>query len=187
MLLGLYQLWRIALLHHPWDYLAQFETHEARALIHQRCDLLLRGHLHVPQPERIVPPDPSRGCLELPTGCVYENSQYPNAFQWIELLPDKRVRVQFRAWLHKAWTIDRNQPGCPDGYADFNFAGPVEPVKGKQKGKRQPTAAVIPAEYVAWLQRTCADEPAGPGGAEGPGDYAEPSLCAGADPAGGNA
>ncbi len=76
---------RIALLHHPWPYLAEFDQGAARSLVHQHCDLVLRGHLHQPQSERILPPDPGRACLELAAGCVYESSQYPNAFQWIEL------------------------------------------------------------------------------------------------------
>ena len=38
--------WRLALLHHPWDYLAELDTHEARQTIHLHRDLLLRGHLH---------------------------------------------------------------------------------------------------------------------------------------------
>ena len=47
---------------------------------------------------------------------------YPNAFQWIELSPTgKRVRCHFRAWLHGAWTIDRNQPNCPEGHAEFGY------------------------------------------------------------------
>jgi formylglycine-generating enzyme required for sulfatase activity/predicted MPP superfamily phosphohydrolase len=159
LLLGRYQLtqtvetveadgahWRIALVHHPWDYLAEFDSHAARALVHQHCDLLLRGHLHRPAPERVVPPDPSRACLELPTGCVYETSQYPNAFQWIELSPEgKRVRVHFRAWLHNAWTIDRNQPGCPEGWAQFDLrAQPATP-----KGKRDEPP---PADFRKYLQ-----------------------------------
>ena len=128
LLLGRYQLtqtvetteaedadWRIVVVHHPWEYLAEFDHHAARSAVHQHCDLLLRGHLHQTRPERVVPPDPSRQCLELAAGCVYENSQHPNAFQWIELSPaDKSVRVHFRAWLHNAWTVDRNQPGCPE-------------------------------------------------------------------------
>lgn len=169
LLLGRYQLtqaietaeadgghWRIALMHHPWDYLAEFDRHPARALVHQRCDLLLRGHLHFAQSERILPPDPSRSCLELAAGCVYENGYgYPNAFQWIELSPtNKGVRVLYRIWDKNAWSIDRNQPGCPDGYAEFDLgAQPATP-----KGKRdQPLAAVIPPAYLEWLRRTCAD------------------------------
>ena len=135
LLLGRYQIhqtilhpsaddadWRLALLHHPWDYCAEFDGHEARSTIHQHCDLLLRGHLHSPQTERVVPPDPSRACLELATGCVYENSRYPNAFQWIELYSQpRRVKVLYRAWIQGAWTIDRNQPGCQNGLAWFGL------------------------------------------------------------------
>jgi len=141
LLLGRYQMnqtvrdqdakkadWRLALLHHPWDYFAEFDGHEARSTIHQHCDLLLRGHLHFPQSERVVPPDPSRACLELAAGCVYENSRYPNAFQWIELYSQpRRIKVLYRAWIQGAWTIDRNQPGCWDGEAEFNLAA-VKPV-----------------------------------------------------------
>ncbi|MDG4597526.1 MAG: hypothetical protein P9F75_17885 [Candidatus Contendobacter sp.] len=115
--------WRLALLHHPWDYFAEFDGHEARSTIHQHRDLLLRGHLHQPLTERVVPPDPSRACLEVAAGCVYENSRYPNAFQWIELhLRPRRVKVLYRAWIHGAWIIDRNQPGCPNGEAEFELS-----------------------------------------------------------------
>jgi hypothetical protein len=111
LLLGRYQLtqvvgtaeasradWRIVLVHHPWDYLAEFDCHPARGVVHQHADLLLRGHLHQPLSERVLPPDPSRQCLELAVGCLYEHGTYPNAFQWIELSPErKQVRVLYRA------------------------------------------------------------------------------------------
>ena len=166
LLLGRYQLtqtvetaeaenadWRIALLHHPWDYLAEFDSHTARSAIHQHRDLLLRGHLHFPQSERIVPPDPNRSCLELAGGCLYETSEYPNAFQWIELsVTDKCVRVLFRTWLDNDWTIDRNQRGCPDGSADFQLDVPPS-----SPGKHRPSTLEIPAEYYSWLQRRYSD------------------------------
>jgi predicted phosphodiesterase len=75
LLLGRYQLtqtvvvpqaeevdWRIALLHHPWSYLAEFDHDAARSAVHQHCDLLLRGHLHHPSSPRPTPsarPHPS--------------------------------------------------------------------------------------------------------------------------------
>ncbi|SUS07912.1 Sulphatase-modifying factor protein (modular protein) [uncultured Defluviicoccus sp.] len=164
LLLGRYQLtqtvetekadgghWRIALLHHPWDYLAEFDRHPARALVHQRCDLLLRGHLHFAQSERILPPDPSRSSLELAAGCVYENGYgYPNAFQWIELSPtNRRVRVLYRIWDKNAWSIDRNQPGCPAGDADFDLGAP----KQIDLGLGHQAAPTIPPEYLEWLRR----------------------------------
>ncbi|MCP5159699.1 MAG: metallophosphoesterase [Gammaproteobacteria bacterium] len=147
--------WRLALLHHPWSYFAEFDGHEARSTIYQHCDLLLRGHLHQPQTERIVPPDRSRSCLELAAGCVYENSDYPNAFQWIELyLQPCRVKVLYRLWNHGAWIIDRNQPGCPDGEAPFELPsrnreqagnrGKTSPEEAPNSGKR-----TIPPEAIA--------------------------------------
>jgi formylglycine-generating enzyme required for sulfatase activity/predicted phosphodiesterase len=136
LLLGRYQInqtvgtkdaeaadWRLALLHHPWAYFAEFDELESRETIHLHCHLLLRGHLHEPEAFRAVPPDPQRACLELAAGCVYEHGRYPNAFQWIELHPQpKRVRVLFRAWIKGRWAIDRNQPGCSKGEADFALA-----------------------------------------------------------------
>jgi formylglycine-generating enzyme required for sulfatase activity len=131
--------WRLALLHHPWDYLAEFDTHEARRTIHLHRDLVLRGHLHAGEAFRVLPPDPARACLELAAGCIYDGSRHPNAFQWIELQPTpRRVRVLFRAWIEGAWTIDRNQPGCPDGAADFDLA-PAPPITGREPPPADPT------------------------------------------------
>ncbi len=112
--------WRIALLHHPWDYLAEFDGAEARRTLHLHRDLILRGHLHTGEAALVRPPDPARACLEVAAGCLYDGSTYPNAFQWIELLPraratPRRVRLRFRLWNQGDWQEDRNQPGCPDG------------------------------------------------------------------------
>jgi hypothetical protein len=174
LLLGRYQLtqtvetaraedaeWRIAVLHHPWEYLAEFDHQAARTAVHQHCDLLLRGHLHQPLSERVVPPDPRRACLELAVGCIYENSQYPNAFQWIELAPgDKRVRVLFRAWLHNAWTVDRNQPNCPEGHAEFDLGAEPEPKRVSGRSAKRVSgrskAPEVPHQYLKWLKGRCA-------------------------------
>lgn len=124
--------WRLALLHHPWDHIAPFDSAKAREAIHLHRDLVLRGHLHELEAFRVVPPDPKRACLALAAGCVYAGSNYPNAFQWVELLPSpKRVRVLFRAWVKGAWQVDRNQPGCPDGEVTFDLDVPQPKASGK--------------------------------------------------------
>jgi predicted phosphodiesterase len=46
--------WRLALLHHPWDYLAEFDAREAQRDCRLHRDLILRGHLHDPDVQRIV-------------------------------------------------------------------------------------------------------------------------------------
>jgi len=133
--------WRLALLHHPWDYLAEFDTHEARQTIHLHRDLVLRGHLHEGDASYVRPPDPARACLELAAGCCYDGSRHPNAFQWIELWPQtpsapRRVRVLFRAWVKGAWAIDRNQPGCPDGVAEFPLPRAADPLTAPTRTRR---------------------------------------------------
>jgi len=158
LLLGRYQLnqvidtpecqdanWRLALLHHPWDYLA--DATEAREVLHLHRDLILHGHSQVPESRHLDGPDRRRTCVELAAGCAGKGGTHPGRFQWIELyLHPKRVRVHFRAWIAHAWGPDLNQPGCPDGIAEFTIAPePVPP------GGSPPT---VPPEYHAWLQRT---------------------------------
>jgi len=117
--------WRVALLHHPWDYLAEFDFQEARQVIHLHRDLVLRGHLHAGEASAVRAPDPARASLELAAGGLYAGSRRPNTFHWIELWPKpRRIRVLFRDWVKGAWEIDRNQPGCPDGVAEFSLALP---------------------------------------------------------------
>lgn len=144
--------WRLALLHHPWDYLAEWDGHEIRSAVHLHRDLVLRGHLHHPQTERILPPDPKRACLELAAGCLYEHGQYPNAFQWIELYGQPRkVRVLYRAWRHGVWDEDLTQPGCKTGVAEFDFTRPEQPGPPAKstKGKGKPPAAKLAKPTVA--------------------------------------
>jgi predicted MPP superfamily phosphohydrolase len=167
LLLGRYQInqtalskeaegaqWRLALLHHPWDYLAEFEAQEARQQIYLHRDLVLRGHLHEGEVALVRAPDPKRSCLELAAGCVYESSRYPNAFHWIELHSDpRRVRILFRCWNKGAWQVDRNQPNCPDGQAEIPLDAPEPPPPGGRTATAKPVLA-IPGDYLAWLRRT---------------------------------
>jgi predicted phosphodiesterase len=129
--------WRLALLHHPWDYFAEFDLRESRQAIRLHRDLLLRGHLHEGEAALVRPADPERACLELAAGCLYESSRYANAFQWIELYAEpRRVRVLFRLWNEGAWQVDRNQPGCPDGEMDLPM-GPTGSTQRKRPGQQQ--------------------------------------------------
>lgn len=130
LLLGTYQInqtvlhrdseadcdWRIALLHHPWASLAEFDRNDAQRTLYRHRDLILRGHLHQPDLFRIVPPDPRRACIEAAAGCCYSGKPYPNAFQWIDLYSNsRRIVFHFRHWNQDDWQVDRNQHGCPNG------------------------------------------------------------------------
>jgi hypothetical protein len=87
-------------------------------------------------------------CLELAAGSCYAGSDYPNAFQLVELCPDtKEVRVQFWMWRDTRWIRDRNV--CPDeenGVAVFGLAAPTP-----QTAPAAPAPSVDPANYLRLL------------------------------------
>ncbi len=115
--------WSVALMHHPWPYLAPFDSQANEAEIHHRCDVVLRGHLH--QQQARVIQYPNENCLELTAGSAYTASEYPNAFQLIELFEDRRVRVHFWTWQQVKWIRDRNAcPDSPTGTATFSLQPP---------------------------------------------------------------
>lgn len=143
--------WRIALVHHPWDFLADFEYEEIPASIQRHADLVLRGHRHKTDPQRLARPDSGQSCLELAAGCVYDGSDYPNAFQWIELSPppEKEVRVRFRLWHEGAWIVDRNR--TPGGYEWW--AVDFERPEAIPSPASEPSRPTVPNEYREWLRR----------------------------------
>lgn len=113
----------LALVHHPWDYLADFDAGEAREAIHRRCDVLLRGHLHRGEGSARVRPD--GGSLELAAGASWGGAQHPHAYQLIELEPAAAVaRVMLRTFDGHDWIADRNayRGAAPDGVATFPLA-----------------------------------------------------------------
>jgi len=110
----------IALMHHPWDYLADFDAAEAREAVHRRCDVLLRGHLHKGEGATRVRPD--GGSLELAAGASWGGTQHLHGYQVIELEPSRgEARVHLRTWDGHDWIADRNayRGAAPDGVARF--------------------------------------------------------------------
>ncbi len=110
----------LALVHHPWDYLADFDAAEVRETIQRRCDVLLRGHLHKTDGASRIRPD--GGALELAAGAAWGGSQHPHAYHLVELEPQACVaRVHLRTWDGHAWIADRNAFGgsAPDGIAEL--------------------------------------------------------------------
>ena len=93
---------RLALIHHPLTDLA--DGNHCRRLLAEHADLLLRGHLHDPEPELWA--DPERRLVQFAAGCLYEGDRadtYPNACQVIRVSVDDAGRplgysLRFRAF-----------------------------------------------------------------------------------------
>ena len=117
--------WSVALLHHPWAWLAAFDAEEVEAAAYRDCNIILRGHVHRQQSRAFH--SPQDVCLELAAGSVFDGSRYSNDFQLVELEPDLRtVRIHFWLWREGRWIEDRNAcPEAPDGVATFILDAPA--------------------------------------------------------------
>lgn len=111
----------VGLIHHPTTYLTWQggEQREVEAWLQRECDLVLRGHLHESASKQHSTPD--HAMLELATGSAYSDSDYPNAFQLVELdFARREVRVHYRLWKDGRWIPDRNAyQAAQDGVAKF--------------------------------------------------------------------
>lgn len=92
--------WRLAVMHHPWDYFAEFDMNESKRKIHTRCNLVLSGHRHSPEISFTRNPTISgQNCVDFTGGCCYGTFDYANAFHWIELSPQsEEVTIRTRLW-----------------------------------------------------------------------------------------
>ena len=97
----------IALLHHPWEDLAEWERRDVEERVRHRCNVVLRGHLHDQRPRLIS--DPDRGQLELAAGASYAGSKWKNGWQLVELNPGRtEATIHLRYWTGHKWAPDRN-------------------------------------------------------------------------------
>ena len=60
---------KIAVLHHPFDWLAEFDCNRIEARLRHGCDFILRGHQHKPMVEIVS--GTSGDCVIIPAGASY--------------------------------------------------------------------------------------------------------------------
>ena len=79
---------RIAVVHHPFDWLNEFDRNRTEARLGRECHFILRGHVHNPQVH--VMRGTGGECVILPAGASYkrriaEDPRYTNAYNWVHL------------------------------------------------------------------------------------------------------
>lgn len=123
---------RIALMHHPYDELA--DKTSTRRMLADHADLVLRGHLH--QTELTEWIDPDRRLRELAVGSLYEGGladTYGNSCQFVRLELDGKGRsieavVRFRSFSPRGghWFDDNSlYRDSKDGRITWTFGVPV--------------------------------------------------------------
>jgi hypothetical protein len=141
---------RIGLVHHPLSYFA--DEQDARAMLLDGIDLLLRGHVHAERFEGFVEPD---GTLQiLAAGCLYESDQrdrWPNACHLVDVTLDSIGRplsydVRFRSWSKNGFWHDDSSlyRGTENGRLSVKVGG------GLRSGNRYAgtIGAVAQVEYI---------------------------------------
>jgi hypothetical protein len=107
-------------LHHPWDYVAEWDRRASLAEIERSAGLILRGHLHEARHDYRQSARHD-GVLELAAGACYETSEHPNSYHLVELWPaaprERRARVHVRYWdpARRDWCPELNAFGAPWG------------------------------------------------------------------------
>lgn len=79
---------RIALLHHPFDWIKDFDVDACESLLMESCAFILHGHLHRTIVRQIKMPD--AGAMVLAAGACYESREYPNRYHLVRLDSDNR-------------------------------------------------------------------------------------------------
>ena len=74
---------RIALMHHPLDWLREFERDDCEARLMGGCGFILHGHRHRTGLRRLSTPD--SGAMILAAGAAYESREFRNGYHWLRL------------------------------------------------------------------------------------------------------
>jgi predicted MPP superfamily phosphohydrolase len=127
---------RIAVIHHPFDWLAEFDREYIEDRLTRECHFVLHGHQHRP---RVNIVDGTGGeCVIIPAGASYDrrvagNPRYTNGYNWVHLdIPGREGAVYLRKWSdpQNEWVADL------DTYKDSKFViNPLPKHRGNEKGK----------------------------------------------------
>lgn len=109
---------RIAVVHHPFDWLSEFDRNRTEAKLGRNCHFILCGHTHNPQVK--VLRGTGGDCIIVPAGASYDrrvpvDPRYANAYNWVHLdLVAGRGVVYLRRWSDQrdSWIEDTDaHPG----------------------------------------------------------------------------
>ena len=103
---------RIAVLHHPFDWLVDFDRARIERLLTQEFHFILCGHLH--EPQIFVQDGMSGNCVIIPGGASYDrrvasSPRYNNAYNFVHLdFKTQQNTVYLRRWSdpRRAWIED---------------------------------------------------------------------------------
>ncbi|RJF84570.1 metallophosphoesterase [Azospirillum cavernae] len=113
---------RIVVLHHAFEWLAEFDRARVESRLKDEADIILWGHEHRPQVRHEMGTDGQ--CLIVPAGAAFDgrvanNPRYTNAYNFVALdLDAGRGVVHLRRWNDSKTRWAKDTDSCEDGRFD---------------------------------------------------------------------
>jgi predicted MPP superfamily phosphohydrolase len=113
---------RIAVLHHPLEWLAIWDRRAAEVPLLDRFDLLLCGHIHEAAP--LFLRNRIGTCVIGQAGCLYEHRDYKNSYNIVDIdVADAKVSFNIRTYFDRARGFGPGEDIAPGGLLEFPLGG----------------------------------------------------------------
>ena len=134
---------KIALMHHPFDWLLDCDRKDCEPLLTQNCDFVLHGHLHRSGVTSLATPDAD--AMVIAAGACYETRESRNAYNVVHLdLDTGRGTIFLRRYSDDSggfWTEDvMTYRNAKNGRYDFTLPGRSQRPAGEQTPPAEPVA-----------------------------------------------
>lgn len=114
----------VALIHHPFDWLREFDWQSCEALLMDNCDFILRGHMH--RTGLSFKKTPDAKAMTIAAGACYASYDFHNAYNIVQLnLARREGTIHLRTWSDSGvgfWTEDTlSYRNVKDGQFHFSL------------------------------------------------------------------
>jgi predicted MPP superfamily phosphohydrolase len=110
--------YRIAVHHHPLDWLEPSDHRAVDLVIKRQFDLTCVGHLHNASPEKLV--NSNGSCIVSQAGSIFAGRAWFNGYNIIEVdIPSRTHRVHVRSYFDEGRRFDKATNVCRDGVIEF--------------------------------------------------------------------
>ncbi len=118
---------RIALMHHPFDWLSPLESTNVKSEVRSHVDCILSGHLHETDADSVV--GVSGSVLHLKAGASYQTRNWPNTAMICTLSASRLIvcPIRYEDSPREVWTVDTSIfPKDPDYRGYFTLPRRLE-------------------------------------------------------------
>ncbi len=114
---------RIAVIHHPFEWLSEFDESAVGSRLYSEFDIVACGHIHKALPEARI--NPAGSAILSQTGCLYESRKFFNGYQYLTIdLERSECQFSIRSWFDSPRrSFDAASNVCKGGILTLPFVG----------------------------------------------------------------